>query len=150
MNTTHMNVQTMVAAKQHDLLAAAAEAQLNAFCPVSQLQVGAAVLTNNGEIFSGSNVEIASLPCGWCAEISAVAAAVSHGFRKFIACAVSTSSKETVSPCGRCRQVLAEFAGPEAIIFMRSSESVVHTMELGALLPLTFKMNTLPQLSHMP
>ncbi|OON23384.1 cytidine deaminase [Opisthorchis viverrini] len=136
----------LIESKQQALVAAALEAQANAYCPISHFPVGAAVLTTKGEIYAGCNVENAVLPCGWCAEVSAVAAAVSSGHRRFIAYAVTTDTEETISPCGRCRQVMAEFACPNAPIFMRNKNGMVREMELSALLPMSFSLQNLPAL----
>ncbi|KAA3676249.1 cytidine deaminase [Paragonimus westermani] len=138
-----MTTQELVSLKREELISAAVKAQSNAYCPVSKFSVGASLLTNSGEIYAGANVENASLPCGWCAEVSAVANAVSQGHRNFIAYAVSASSERTVSPCGRCRQVLAEFADPGTPIFMRNSQGVVEETKVDYLLPLSFSLKFL-------
>ena len=78
--------------QQHDLLSAAQLAQANAYAPYSHYHVGAAVLTRDGQIFSGCNVENASYPAGFCAERGAIAKAVSEGARDFVAVAVVTDS----------------------------------------------------------
>ncbi|GAA54406.1 cytidine deaminase [Clonorchis sinensis] len=134
----------IIQSKQQALVAAAFEAQANAYCPISHFPVGAAVLTTKGEIYAGCNVENAALPCGWCAEVSAVAAAVSNGHRRFIAYAVTADTEETISPCGRCRQVMAEFASPGAPVFMRNKKGLVRETELSALLPMSFSLQNLP------
>ncbi|TGZ65752.1 hypothetical protein CRM22_005718 [Opisthorchis felineus] len=134
----------LIKCKQQALVAAAFEAQANAYCPISRFPVGAAVLTTEGEIYAGCNVENAVLPCGWCAEVSAVATAVSNGHRRFIAYAVTTDTEETISPCGRCRQVLTEFASPGTPVFMRNKNGLVRETELSALLPMSFSLQNLP------
>jgi cytidine deaminase len=81
-----------------------------AYAPYSKFPVGAALLTADGEIFCGCNVENLSFGLTICAERSAISAAVAAGKREFVAIAVIADSREPVTPCGACRQVLAEFA----------------------------------------
>ncbi|KAL7061480.1 hypothetical protein AAHC03_0953 [Spirometra sp. Aus1] len=81
----------------------------NAYCRYSNFPVGAALAGKDGKIYTGVNVENASFPCGWCAEISAFGSAVTAGVTEFTGMAVACDRKEFVSPCGRCRQVIIEF-----------------------------------------
>jgi cytidine deaminase len=92
-----------------DLITAAIQARRAAYAPYSKFQVGAALLTKSGKVFTGCNVENVSLGLTICAERAAVAAAVAGGEREFSAIAVVTEFPEPVWPCGACRQVLAEF-----------------------------------------
>uniref|UniRef100_A0A8C5WQZ4 Serine/threonine-protein kinase PINK1, mitochondrial n=1 Tax=Laticauda laticaudata TaxID=8630 RepID=A0A8C5WQZ4_LATLA len=93
---------------QH-LLAACQKAKRFAYCPYSNYPVGAALLTSEGKIFTGCNVENASYPLGVCAERTAIQKAVSEGHTKFRAMAISCNSQESYAiPCGGCRQVLRE------------------------------------------
>jgi len=93
-----------------DLVKAAARARANAHAPYSDYQVGAALVTPAGEIFAGCNVENASYGLTICAERNAVAALVDAGGRAIAGLVVMTKGPEPGSPCGACRQVLAEFA----------------------------------------
>ena len=93
-----------------DLLKAAARARANAHAPYSDYPVGAALVTPAGEIFTGCNVENASYGLTICAERNAVAALVAAGGREIAGLVVITKGPEPGSPCGACRQVLAEFA----------------------------------------
>ena len=88
---------------------AAAQACSNAYAPYSKFHVGAALLTDDGRIVSGCNVENASYGLCICAERNAIFAAVASGSRNFQALAVISSAQDPVTPCGACRQVLAEF-----------------------------------------
>ena len=124
-----------------DLLVAAREAGRGAYCPYSRFRVGAAVRAG-GRIFAGANVENASYGLTMCAERTAVFAAVIAGATRIeavaIACAdVPEGADPSLSmPCGACRQVLAEFADPEAPVVIDR----VGTFTLGELLPWAFRL----------
>jgi len=123
------------------LLQLAREAQGNAYAPYSKFQVGAAVLLENGEIHTGCNVENASYGLTNCAERTAIFSAVAKlggGKVKIVAVAVVNSHDAPCSPCGACRQVIAEF-GPRAILWYQGRDSIVEsTME--RLLPDCFSL----------
>ena len=92
-------------------LRAAAEAvSQRAYAPYSKFQVGAALLSSDGRVFTGCNVENASFGLTICAERNAVFAAVAAGAQRFVALALVSSAQNPVTPCGACRQVLCEFA----------------------------------------
>ena len=95
--------------QEEKLLRAAAEARKQAYCPYSGYAVGAAVLTEEGDIISGCNVENASYGLSNCGERTAIFKAVSQGAKKIKAVAI-TGAGEMPYPCGACRQVMAEFA----------------------------------------
>lgn len=99
-----------------DLLRVAHAAAVIAHCPYSKVQVGAALLTADGQVFTGCSVENASFGLSTCAERVAVLKAVSAGVRRFRALAVATTLDRPVMPCGACRQVLREFAEDVALI----------------------------------
>jgi cytidine deaminase len=118
------------------LVAAAQEVRTNAHAPYSGYQVGAAVLTTDGEIFAGCNVENASYGLSVCAERHAIAAAVAAGHTTFDGVAVVTSSSPAASPCGACRQVLAEFGDfPVILADLGGDQRMTTVLEL---LPLPF------------
>ncbi len=99
-----------------DLVKAAEEAMKNSYSPYSKIRVGAALLTKDGRVFTGCNVENASYGLSMCAERVAVFKAVSEGFRDFQAIAVASDSVNP-SPCGACRQVLSEFSPDMDVIY---------------------------------
>lgn len=119
------------------LLDRAKEAMKFSYSPYSDVAVGAALLTADGKIFTGCNVENASLGVTLCAERVAVAKAISDGAREFRAIAV-ISSLRFITPCGICRQTLSEFA-PEIEVVMET-EGGYTVKRLEDLLPERFKM----------
>jgi cytidine deaminase len=124
-----------------DLLVQAARwAARNAYCAYSHYPVGAAVLMEDGQIYAGCNVENASYGLTLCAERVAIAKAISHGNRSFAALAVAGGTpKKLATPCGACRQVMAEFMIPEIPVFIAPLKSGKPTATtVGALLPHTF------------
>ncbi len=104
------------------LVDAASSARANAYAPYSEYSVGAALLTRDGRIFVGCNVENASLGLTVCAERHTVAAAVAEGETSFRALVVMTESSPPATPCGACRQVLAEFGDLEIVLANPSGE----------------------------
>lgn len=108
-----------------------------AYCPYSHFPVGAAVLTADGSIFAGANVENASYGLTNCAERSAVFQAVSAGHRRIVAVAVYTPTTAATPPCGSCRQVINEF-GPDAWVFAFGREGEPLRCRLDELLPGAF------------
>jgi cytidine deaminase len=125
--------------KFRKLIAAAMAARRNAHAPYSKFRVGAALLTKSGKVYTGVNVENASYGLTNCAERVAIGKAVSEGHRKFQAIAVAAPSA-SLSPCGACRQVLAEFG--EMVVICADSRNTkrlqIHL--LSELLPHTFKL----------
>lgn len=124
-----------VAGAREALMAAARAAVGRAYAPYSSYRVGAAVLTEDGRIFAGANVENASYGLTICAERSAVFAAVAAGARRLRAVAIASDRDPAPVPCGACRQVLAEFAPPDTPIFVVASSGAIRRFRLGALLP---------------
>ena len=123
-------------AQEADLAARAVQARQWAYAPYSNYQVGAALLTASGKVYDGVNVENAAYPSTICAERTAVVKAVSEGERNFVAIAVSSANGG--SPCGACRQVLAEFGLDTAVLLVDSAENITHRTTLRSLLPLAF------------
>ena len=117
------------------LLAAASEAKAKAYAPYSKFPVGAALLSTDGRVFLGCNVENASYPLGICAERVALGSAVAAGVRSFTAVAISSEADAT-PPCGACRQVLYEFGGNSLQVIMPGEPPQI--LSLGELLPRAF------------
>ena len=121
------------------LVEAALAARLRAYAPYSNFLVGAAILSDNGQIFEGCNVENASYGLAICAERSAVSAAVLMGQRKWRAIAVA--SRGAVTPCGACRQVLHEFGAKiEVILVDAESREIRARWTTESLLPGAFSL----------
>ena len=118
------------------LLEMAKKARENAYAPYSNFKVGAAIITEDGKIFTGANVENASYGLSICAERVALFKAVSEGYRKFKAIAVVADTDGPVSPCGACRQVLSEFGDMDVI--MANVKGDMEVMKLSELLPESF------------
>lgn len=117
-------------------MAAARKARRQAYAPYSRFKVGAAVLDDRGAIHAGCNVENAAYPQGWCAEASALAAMVLAGGRRVRAVAVVADSPLLVTPCGGCRQKLAEFAPAGTPVLIAGVRGAVRArFTLGELLP---------------
>jgi cytidine deaminase len=118
------------------LIDLAKEARAKAYAPYSSYQVGAALLTASGKFFTGCNVESAAYPTSMCAERVAVFKAVSEGEQEFVAIAVVSSNGGT--PCGACRQVLAEFGLETKVVIADAEGQVKQEAELAELLPRAF------------
>ena len=127
----------MVMTEQYEsLIRAAAGARENAYAPYSGYMVGAALLCADGRVFTGVNLENASYPAGLCAERAALAAAVTAGARHFPALAVYAEGE--VTPCGICRQALAEFGDLDVICAGPGTKARV--FRLSGLLPEAFRL----------
>jgi cytidine deaminase len=120
-----------------DLAAAAKAASARAYCPYSKFPVGAAVLTDSGEVFTGCNVENASYGLTICAERNAIFQAVARGQTTILAVAIYTPTTFPSAPCGACRQVINEF-GPDADIVSVCDGPETLRTTLGRLLPDAF------------
>lgn len=124
----------------NELIEKAFEARENAYAPYSKFKVGAALLTANGKIYTGCNVENASYPVGICAERVAMSKAVADGEIKFAALAVVGSSSSYCYPCGMCRQFMSEFCGEDFEIISLKSADDYKIIKMSELLPYTFDL----------
>ena len=120
------------------LLEEAKRVRVNAYAPYSGFKVGAALKTPAGTVFTGCNVENVAYPEGTCAEAGAIAAMVAAGEASIKEIVVVADSPEPVTPCGGCRQKLAEFADEETPVTMATLSGVQITRALKELLPGAF------------
>jgi cytidine deaminase len=117
------------------LIDAARAVRENAHAPYSNFKVGAAVQTASGNVYVGCNVENVAYPEGTCAEAGAIAAMCAAGERDIVAVAVIADSPQPVTPCGGCRQKLAEFAKGEAKVTMATVDGLTEVTNVARLLP---------------
>ena len=116
----------------------AKETRKNAYVPYSNFKVGSSLLVKEGNIFTGCNIENASFGMTMCAERVAVFQAVSQGFNDFEILLLTADTKELISPCGACRQVINEF-GNNIDIYMSNLEGKIKKTSINKLLPESFK-----------
>ena len=115
-----------------DLIAAATAVRENAHAPYSRFKVGAAIRTTDGRIFTGCNVENVAYPEGTCAEAGAIAAMCAAGARDVAAVAVIADSPQPVSPCGGCRQKLAEFSAGDVAVTLPEASPAAKALSAAA------------------
>lgn len=130
------------------IIKAALETRERAYAPYSHFTVGAALLADNGRIFTGCNVENASYGATNCAERTAFFKAVSEGERKFTAIAIAGGAEgrepeDYTYPCGICRQVMSEFCDGDFVILAAKNEEDFVELRLDELLPESFFLNRL-------
>lgn len=124
------------------LIQEAEKARKKAYTPYSKFKVGAAILCDDGKIFSGCNIENASFGLTLCAERVAIFKAISEGSTKFKAIAVIGNTNKPCSPCGACRQVISEF-GEDIPLIMTNLKGEVRIKKIKELLPEAFGKNDL-------
>jgi cytidine deaminase len=129
-----------MADRKDELLAAARLAREKAYAPYSKFRVGAAILSADGRIFSGCNVENASFGLTCCAERNAVFAMVAAGETVIREVLVLGDSEDFLPPCGACRQVIAEFAQPEVVVHMGNSAGACRDTTVAELVPFLFNL----------
>jgi cytidine deaminase len=110
----------------------------NAHAPYSKFKVGAAVQAGSGAVYVGCNVENVAYPEGTCAEAGAIAAMVAAGETKIASVAVIADSPTPVTPCGGCRQKIAEFADGDVVVTLATTDGTVLDTTVSALLPGSF------------
>ena len=139
---------TLTKSEINTLLDAAQAARENSYSPYSKFKVGAAVLTEDGKIFSGTNIENSSYGLTVCAERNAIFAAVSTGQRKLRALALLTQKIPGIkfnSPCGACRQVMSEFLAPNTPVYIAvldGKKRIVYEKKFKDLMPFPFEKFT--------
>lgn len=123
-----------------DLFEAAMTVRRRAHAPYSGFWVGAALRGKSGAIYPGANVENASYPEGCCAETSAIARMVTEGEKEIAEVLIVADIAPPITPCGGCRQRLAEFAGPDTPVHAADLTGIKRTYTLGDLLPEAFDL----------
>lgn len=124
------------------LVGEARKARQRAKASYSKFKVGAALECDDGEVFTGCNIENASYGLTICAERVALVKALSEGAKKFVNIAIVTNAKKLTPPCGACRQLLWEYCG-DIPVHMSNTSGKVETFSLGELLPLPFDKRSL-------
>lgn len=120
------------------LVDAAREVREHAYAPYSRFKVGAALRANDGAVHVGCNVENVAYPQGSCAEAGAISAMIAAGASEILELVVISDSPIPVSPCGGCRQRIAEFAGPDVKVTMATTDGATKTVTVRELLPFAF------------
>lgn len=118
-----------------ELIQRAVDAKRTSYSPYSKFRVGASLLTSDGEIFSGCNVENASYGLAICAERNAIFQAAFAGKRKIVAVAVTSDELSFLTPCGACRQVISEFADGDAEIILITSNGKTKSLKFEKIFP---------------
>jgi len=126
-----------------ELIQIANEVKLKAYAPYSNFRVGAALLGESGEIYTGVNVENSSYGLTNCAERTAVFKAVSEGEKKFKTIVITSDAEDFISPCGACRQVLMEICGKDLEVVMTNRDNEIRILPLSDLLPESFNKESL-------
>jgi len=121
-----------------ELIQKAIDAKSKAIATYSHFHVGAALLTEDGKIYQGANIENASYGLTMCAERTAIFKALLEGERKFKAIAIAGDSDECTTPCGACRQIIMEFCGKDIDVIMVNKNGKSKTMKMDKLLPFSF------------
>ena len=126
--------------ERKELIVKAREARKLSYSPYSHFAVGAALLTKDGKVFVGANIENSSYPLCMCAERNALYNAMLHGYKKedFAALALSADTDEPCSPCGACRQVISELFPKDAPIYMSNLKGAEKETTIAELLPFAF------------
>ena len=133
MTETHKASDAQIA----QMIEVANKAKENSYSPYSKFRVGAALLCKDGSIWPGANVENCSYPAGTCAERSAICCANANGHRDYVSILITSDIKDDfISPCGICRQAIAEFGNIEVI--MTTANGGIKKMHISELLPMVF------------
>ncbi|MGP4080404.1 cytidine deaminase [Pseudalkalibacillus sp. R45] len=121
-----------------ELIQEAIEARKYAYTPYSKFQVGAALLTEDGKVYRGANIENAAYSLCNCAERTALFKAYSEGDKTFQALAVVADTKRPVPPCGACRQVISELCAPTMPVYLTNLKGDTQELKVSELLPGAF------------
>jgi len=121
-----------------ELLQIANKVKANSYSPYSNFRVGAVLLSESGNLFTGVNVENSSYGLTNCAERTAVFKAISEGEKNFKTIVLASDAEDFITPCGACRQVLMEICGKDLEVVMSNIDNEIRILKLGELLPLSF------------
>ncbi|MCF6270674.1 MAG: cytidine deaminase [Melioribacteraceae bacterium] len=121
-----------------ELIKLAVEAKTKSYSPYSKFRVGAALLTKDGKVFKGANIENAAYGATMCAERTAIFTAKLEGVEEYSAIAIASDSGDYIPPCGTCRQVLLELCGEKLDVHITNGDGEVKTFKLKELLPFSF------------
>ncbi|AUJ26446.1 Cytidine deaminase [Virgibacillus dokdonensis] len=127
------------------LIEAAKTIREKAYVPYSNFQVGAALQTGSGNIYTGCNIENAAYPVTCCAERVAIFQAIANGEKSFTEMAVVADTERPVPPCGSCRQVMSEFFPSDMLIHLTNLKEDIKTVKMEELLPFSFQPSDLEQ-----
>jgi len=127
----------------NELYYAARDAMARHRATYSQFPVGAAILTEDGTIFAGANIEVISYPEGWCAETTALSHYVMGAGGRITDICVIAEKKARCTPCGGCRQRLAEFAPANARLHLCDMNGIVETVTMAEIFPMGFEAEVL-------
>ena len=127
----------------HELFEAAREAMARAYAPYSKFPVGAAIRADDGRVYVGANIENISFPQGWCAEPTAIGAMIMGGGSRIEEIAVIAEKLPLCTPCGGCRQKIAEFASADTRIYLCDDQGVQKTVIMAELLPYAFETDVI-------
>ncbi|WP_395516922.1 cytidine deaminase [Pseudorhizobium flavum] len=127
----------------HELFEVAREAMARAYAPYSKFPVGAAIRADDGSVYVGANIENISFPQGWCAEPTAIGAMIMGGGNRIEEIAVIAEKLPLCTPCGGCRQKIAEFASADTRIYLCDDQGVQKTVTMAELLPYAFETDVI-------
>jgi cytidine deaminase len=126
-----------------ELLQIANKVKSNSYSPYSKFRVGAVLVSEEGNLYSGVNVENSSYGLTNCAERSAIFKAVSEGERKFKTIVIASDAEDFITPCGACRQVMMEICGKNLDVVLSNSDNEIRILKMEDLLPLSFNKDYL-------
>nr|CAD6617210.1 cytidine deaminase [Rhizobium sp. Khangiran2] len=127
----------------HELFEAARDAMARAYAPYSKFPVGAAIRADDGRVYVGANIENISFPQGWCAEPTAIGAMIMGGGSRIEEIAVIAEKLPLCTPCGGCRQKIAEFASADTRIYLCDDQGIQKTVTMAELLPYAFETDVI-------
>lgn len=135
----HKSKSIEVTAEPQKLVMLAVKSKESAYVPYSNFHVGAALLADNGKVYTGCNIENASYGATICAERTAIVKAISDGAKQVLAIAISSDSKAATMPCGICRQTMSEFCTSDMPLYLSNRDGQFETYSFDEILPHLFK-----------